>query len=63
MYRINVEIDGTTHGDIYRMLRVIAENVGRGELEGESEYQTGFGDGPMLPYFYQVIELDEETGK
>jgi hypothetical protein len=60
MHRIQVEIDGTTPGDLYRMLRVIAENIRRDEMEGESTYQAGFGDGPMLPYFYRVTELKDE---
>lgn len=61
MLRINVEIDGASPGDLFRMLKYIAEQVRDGAVEEENEYTTGFGDGPQAPYFYRVIIIDEEN--
>jgi hypothetical protein len=62
MLRINVEIDGASHGDLSRMLKHIAGQIVTDEGgEGEGEYTTGFGDGPEAPYFYRVITINEES--
>lgn len=62
MLRINVEIDGTSHGDLSRMLKHIAGQIITDDGdEGEGEYTTGFGNGPQAPYFYRVIIIDEEN--
>jgi hypothetical protein len=57
--RVQVEIDGASMGDLYRRLRWIAEETGREEREGEGTYVTGFGDGPEMPYFFRVVELED----
>lgn len=56
--RLELEIEGQSVGDLYRMVRHLAENILRGHDEDEGEYVTGCGDGPTALYFYRITELE-----
>ena len=60
MKRINVEIDGSSVGDLYRQLRHIAEEISLGAVEGEGAYAAGFEDDLELPYFFRIIDLEDQ---
>lgn len=61
MLRLRVEIDGHSIGDLYRQVRHLAEEMAKGIEGGDGEYVTGFGDGPLAPYFFSVDTIEEEN--